>query len=77
VLACRAAFLEGAAHAQVAIGRGEDRLGLGNLLEAEPTLDQTPVVNGIDVLGREYWFVPDHRGEAWKRINLESARPGR
>ena len=43
VLIRRATFLEGAAHAQVAIGRGEDSLGLGNFLRLSrpPTTRQS------------------------------------
>jgi hypothetical protein len=64
VLTCQATFLEGTAHAEVAIRRGEHRLGLSNRLEVQPGLDRTPVVNGIDVLGRGYWFMPDHRAKS-------------
>jgi hypothetical protein len=40
-----------------------DRLGLDNRLEVEPALDQTPVVNRIDILGREYGFVSEHHAK--------------
>ena len=77
VLGCRAAFLEGAAHAQVAIGGGKERLVLGNRLEVARFWISRPVVNRIDVLRREYGFAREHRMKPSKWVNLEPARPGR
>ena len=64
VLERRARLLEIAAHPQVAVADGENRLGLGEKTGVEGGLDDLPVVEGIDVLRRVQGLVTDHSGRS-------------